>query len=98
MTRRRTWLTSAWNEWVTGSGIVHSPVTLRVAESRWGAKQPAVRAEHQIRTRFSDMSFSMASLLLHSEVIPARARDAIKAAHRADAEARGEMLESAAQA
>jgi hypothetical protein len=44
------------------------------------------------------MSFSMASLLLHSEVIPARARDAIKAAHRAGADRRGEMLESAARA
>jgi hypothetical protein len=44
------------------------------------------------------MSFSMASLLIHSEVVPARARDALKAAHGAGAERRGEMLESAARA
>src|SRR5580704_17637574 len=36
MTRRRTWLTSAWNEWVTGSGILALRITLRSGESRWG--------------------------------------------------------------
>lgn len=44
------------------------------------------------------MSFSMGSLLIHSDGIPPGARDALRAAHRAGGgERRGEMLESAAR-
>jgi hypothetical protein len=42
------------------------------------------------------MSFSMASLLLHNEQLPATARDALKAAHDSAPEARRGLLESAA--
>ena len=43
------------------------------------------------------MSFSMASLLIHSEHVPAEARDALKAARSAPPERRGAMLASAAR-
>jgi hypothetical protein len=45
------------------------------------------------------MSFSMGSLLIHSEVVPASAREALKAAHRVrvGAAERSHMLESAAR-
>ena len=43
------------------------------------------------------MSFSMAHLLIHSEHVPAEARDALKAAHSAPPARRRPMLESAAR-
>lgn len=43
------------------------------------------------------MSFSMAHLLIHSEHVPAEARDALKAAHSAPPERQGAMLASAAR-
>jgi hypothetical protein len=43
------------------------------------------------------MSLSMSSLLLHSERIPAAAREVLRAAHAGASEHRIEMLESAAR-
>ena len=43
------------------------------------------------------MSFSMSSLLLHSEDLPASAREALRAAHAGASDRRLEMLESAAR-
>jgi hypothetical protein len=43
------------------------------------------------------MSFSLASLLLHSEHVPAAARHALRAAHDAPSEERRSYLESAAR-
>jgi hypothetical protein len=43
------------------------------------------------------MSFSMASLLVHSEHIPAAAREALRAAQDGARERRVELLESAAR-
>jgi hypothetical protein len=43
------------------------------------------------------MSLSMAPLLMHSEQIPAEARDALRAAYEAPPEHRGAGLESAAR-
>jgi hypothetical protein len=43
------------------------------------------------------MSFTMASLLVHSEHVPAAARDALRAAHDGPADRRLELLESAAR-
>jgi hypothetical protein len=43
------------------------------------------------------MSLSMAPLLMHSEQVPAEARDAIRAAYEAPPEHRSARLESAAR-
>jgi hypothetical protein len=43
------------------------------------------------------MSFTMASLLIHDERVPAAARDALSAANQVSREQRTELLESAAQ-
>jgi hypothetical protein len=43
------------------------------------------------------MSLSMTSILMHSEQVPAEARDAIRAAHEAAPEQRGAQLVSAAR-
>jgi hypothetical protein len=43
------------------------------------------------------MSLSMTSILVHSEQVPAEARDAIRAAHEAAPEQRGAQLVSAAR-
>ena len=43
------------------------------------------------------MSFTMASLLIHSEEVPAAARDALVAAHQVSSEQRTQLLESAAR-
>jgi hypothetical protein len=43
------------------------------------------------------MSFTMASLLIHNECLPAAARDALKAAHHGSLERRVPLLESAAR-
>jgi hypothetical protein len=43
------------------------------------------------------MSLSIAPLLIHSEQVPAAARDAIRAAYEAPPEHRGARLESAAR-
>lgn len=43
------------------------------------------------------MSLSMTPLLLHSEQVPAKAREAIRAAYEAPPEHRGARLESAAR-
>ncbi len=43
------------------------------------------------------MSFSMAHVLIHSEHVPAEARDALKAAHAAPPERQGALLASAAR-
>ncbi len=43
------------------------------------------------------MSFSMAPLLIHSEQVPAEARDAIRAAYDSPPEQRGASLVSAAR-
>jgi hypothetical protein len=43
------------------------------------------------------MSFSMASLLMHSEQVPAEAREAIRAAYDAPAQDRTASLEAAAR-
>jgi hypothetical protein len=43
------------------------------------------------------MSLSMVPLLMHSEQVPAGARDAIRAAHEASSEDRGARLEAAAR-
>jgi hypothetical protein len=43
------------------------------------------------------MSFSMASILVHSEHVPAAARDALRAAHEGPVDRRRERLESAAR-
>jgi hypothetical protein len=43
------------------------------------------------------MSLSMAPLLIHSEQVPAEARDAIRAAYEAPSEHRGPKLEFAAR-
>jgi hypothetical protein len=45
----------------------------------------------------SIMSFSMASILVHSEHIPVAARDALRAAHEGPVTRRRELLESAAR-
>jgi hypothetical protein len=43
------------------------------------------------------MAFSMASLLVHNEAVPPRARAALLAAHGAPPESRDELLERAAR-
>jgi hypothetical protein len=43
------------------------------------------------------MSFTMAPLLMHSDHVPAGARDALRAAYEAPPESRSAMLESAAR-
>jgi len=43
------------------------------------------------------MSFSLASILLHSDVVPARARQALRAAQDGPSRERGTHLESAAR-
>ena len=43
------------------------------------------------------MGLAMASLLMHSELVPAAAREALKAAHEGAPERRGHHLESAAR-
>jgi hypothetical protein len=43
------------------------------------------------------MSFSMASILAHSELVPVAARDALRAAHEGPASHRRPLLESAAR-
>jgi hypothetical protein len=44
-----------------------------------------------------NMSFTMAPLLMHSDQVPAEARDALKAAYEGPPEQRDAMLESAAR-
>jgi len=43
------------------------------------------------------MSFTMASLLIHDDQVPAAARDALAAAHQVSPEQRTQLLESAAR-
>jgi hypothetical protein len=50
-----------------------------------------------MRERARNMSLSMAPLLMHSEQVPAEARDALRAAYDAPPEHRSERLESAAR-
>ena len=49
------------------------------------------------RIRTVTMSFTMASLLVHSDSVPAAARNALRAAHEGASERRLELLEAAAQ-
>jgi hypothetical protein len=48
-------------------------------------------------TKANIMSFSMASLLIHSEVVPQAARAALAAAQRSSPDGRQRLLESAAR-
>jgi hypothetical protein len=49
------------------------------------------------RSEAKNMSLSMAPLLMHSEQVPAEARDAIRAAYNAPAQLRAARLEAAAR-
>jgi hypothetical protein len=56
------------------------------------------RSAHRIgRFEVHNMSFSMASLLMHSELVPAEARNAIRAAYEAPPQRRSASLEAAAR-